>query len=72
METVTNHPPIEQILSSWKEQIGDSYEEFGLRFTLNARLKSDFPNAWFHKFLLSGAKDWFSKHPLSPPPFMRW
>jgi len=179
METVTNHPLIEQILSSWKEQIGDTYEgyrghvyrmfncclalkpcsaeekdklaiaaafhdiglwsdhtvaylspsvvqarkwlaanhlshwadeitlmiemhhkvrsyrdpayplveifrkgdlvdfslgffKFGLPSTLIARLKSEFPNAGFHKFLLGGAKDWFSKHPFSPPPFMRW
>jgi hypothetical protein len=46
--------------------------KFGLPSSLIARLKSEFPNAGFHKFLLSGAKDWFSKHPLSPPPFMRW
>ena len=142
MDTVTNHPLIEQILSSWKEQIGDIYQgyrghvyrmfncclalkpctddektklaiaaafhdiglwsdhtvayrdpayplveifrkgdlvdfslglfKFGLPSTLIARLKSEFPNAGFHKFLLGGAKDWFSKHPLSPPPFMRW
>jgi hypothetical protein len=28
METVTNHHLIEQILSSWKEQIGDTYEGY--------------------------------------------
>jgi hypothetical protein len=46
--------------------------KFGLPSALIGRLKSEFPNAGFHKFLLSGAKDWFSKHPFSPPPFMRW
>ena len=28
MDTVTNHPLIEQILSSWKEQIGNTYEGY--------------------------------------------
>jgi hypothetical protein len=30
------------------------------------------PNAGFHKFLMKGAKEWFAKHPFSPPPFMKW
>jgi len=35
-------------------------------------VKKMIPNAGFHKFLMKGAKEWFAKHPLSPPPFMKW
>ena len=35
-------------------------------------VRDAFPNAGFHKFLMRGAKDWFVKHPLSMPPFMKW
>lgn len=35
-------------------------------------VKAALPNAGFHSFLLRGAKDWFSRHPLSAPPFLRW
>ncbi|MXR36047.1 hypothetical protein [Craterilacuibacter sinensis] len=46
--------------------------KFGLPSAYVSRLKAEIPNAGFHKFLLSGAKDWFCQHPLSPPPFMKW
>ncbi|MBK5969314.1 MULTISPECIES: hypothetical protein [Thiorhodovibrio] len=36
------------------------------------QLKAEIPNAGFHRFLLAGAKDWFLRHPFSPPPFMKW
>ena len=36
------------------------------------RLKRQFPNAGFHKMLVKAAAGWFLKHPLSPPPFMKW
>ena len=35
-------------------------------------IKEQFPNAGFHKRLLQLARAWFAKHPLSPPPFMKW
>ncbi|MGL4767563.1 MAG: HD domain-containing protein [Formosimonas sp.] len=35
-------------------------------------VKAAFPNVGFHKFLMQGAWQWFSKHPLSMPPFMKW
>ena len=35
-------------------------------------VKEAIPNSGFHRFLMKGAKDWFKRHPLSPPPFMRW
>lgn len=35
-------------------------------------VKSAFPNAGFHKALGRLAAGWFSKHPLSPPPFIKW
>ena len=46
--------------------------KFGLSSRFVSRLKREIPNHGFHKFLMRGAKDWFSKHPLSPPPFMKW
>ncbi|MDD5274311.1 MAG: hypothetical protein PHU14_16535, partial [Methylovulum sp.] len=36
------------------------------------RVKNQFPNAGFHKRLLQLAWGWFSKHPISAPPFMKW
>lgn len=41
------------------------------RSTVKA-VQAAFPNAKFHKFLMKGAWEWFSKHPLSLPPFMKW
>jgi hypothetical protein len=35
-------------------------------------LSAAIPNAGFHRFLLRGARDWFLRHPLRPPPFLRW
>ncbi|MDJ0511019.1 MAG: hypothetical protein QNJ64_17450 [Crocosphaera sp.] len=35
-------------------------------------VKRIIPNAGFHKFLFKGAIEWFSKHPFSAPPFMKW
>jgi len=34
--------------------------------------KAAYPNAGFHKSLLQLAGGWFAKHPVSPPPFMKW
>jgi len=34
--------------------------------------KAAYPNAGFHKRLLQLAGGWFAKHPISPPPFMKW
>lgn len=45
---------------------------FGLSSRYIRQLKSEFPNAGFHRFLLRGAFDWFSENPLSPPPFIKW
>ena len=36
------------------------------------RLKTQFPNAGFHKMLSKGAFQWFTRHPFTLPPFMRW
>ncbi len=34
--------------------------------------KAAYPNAGFHRRLVQLAGGWFAKHPLSPPPFMKW
>jgi len=35
-------------------------------------VKSAFPNAGFHKFLMKISLKWFPKHPLNPAPMMKW
>ena len=45
---------------------------FGLPRRFVQKVKDKVPNAGFHKFLMKGAAEWFIKHPLSPPPFMKW
>jgi hypothetical protein len=45
---------------------------FGLPGALVREVKDAFPNAGFHKRLMQLAGGWFSKHPLSPPPFVKW
>lgn len=46
--------------------------KWGLPKTYIKSVKDQFPNAGFHKRLLQLAGVWFAKHPLSPPPFMKW
>ena len=50
----------------------DCDDEEGLPKTYIKSVKDRFPNAGFHKRLTQLAVGWFSKHPLSPPPFLRW
>ncbi len=45
---------------------------WGLPRTYIKSVKDRFPNAGFHKRLVQLAWGWFSRHPLSPPPFMKW
>ncbi len=46
--------------------------KFGLPASLIRSVKAAFPNAGFHKRLLKLAGGWFSEHPLSAPPFLKW
>ena len=45
---------------------------FGIPRSYIKNVKKTIPNNGFHKFLMKGAREWFSKHPFSPPPFIRW
>jgi len=45
---------------------------FGLPSSTIKSVKAQFPNEGFHKLLMGLAGGWFGKHPLSPPPFMKW
>lgn len=45
---------------------------WGLSKAYIQRVKAQFPNAGFHQGLAQLAGKWFSKHPLSPPPFLKW
>ena len=44
----------------------------GLSKSYLDEVKAGIPNAGFHRFLIKGAKQWFSEHPLRPPPFIKW
>jgi catechol 2,3-dioxygenase-like lactoylglutathione lyase family enzyme len=44
----------------------------GLSRSYINQVKEALPNHGFHKYLMKGAKEWFSRHPFSPPPFMKW
>ncbi len=46
--------------------------KFGLPASTVNAVKAQFPNAGFHKKLMQLAGGWFGKHPLSPPPFLKW
>ena len=46
--------------------------KWGLPESYIKSVKDQFPNAGFHKRLAQLAGVWFSKHPLTPPPFMKW
>jgi hypothetical protein len=46
--------------------------KWGLPKSYIKEVKQQFPNAGFHKRLTQLAMGWFAKHPLSPPPFMKW
>lgn len=44
----------------------------GVSRTYIRQVKAQFPNAGFHRRLLQLAKQWFIRHPLQLPPFMKW
>lgn len=45
---------------------------FGIPGATIRAVKAAFPNSGFHKRLMKLAGEWFSQHPLSPPPFFKW
>jgi hypothetical protein len=46
--------------------------KFGIPPAYVREVKKAIPNNGFHRFLMKGAREWFAKHPFSPPPFMKW
>lgn len=44
----------------------------GVPASFMKQLKRQFPNAGFHKMLMRAGGGWFAKHPLTPPPFLKW
>jgi hypothetical protein len=46
--------------------------KWGLPKSYIKSVKDQFPNEGFHKRLAQLAVGWFFKHPLRPPPFMKW
>ena len=45
---------------------------FGIEKDFIRSVKAAFPNAGFHKGLLTRASKWFVRHPLNPAPMMKW
>lgn len=45
---------------------------FGLPRAQIGEVRRRFPNAGFHRRLMRLAREWFSQHPLKPPPFFKW
>lgn len=46
--------------------------KFGLSMHDIQQVKIQFPNAGFHKRLAQLAGQWFTRHPFTLPPFMKW
>ncbi|MGQ3029806.1 MAG: HD domain-containing protein [Ferrovibrionaceae bacterium] len=46
--------------------------KFGIAGDTVRALKAAYPNDGFHKTLMGLAGSWFKRHPLSPPPFIKW
>ncbi len=46
--------------------------KFGLPKSTIKSIREQFPNQGFHKKLGQLAGSWFSRHPVSPPPFLKW
>jgi hypothetical protein len=45
---------------------------FGLPLDFVSKVQEQFPNNGFHWKLSKDAFAWFSSHPLTPPPFLKW
>lgn len=46
--------------------------KFGISCAYVSEVKAAIPNHGFHRFLIKAAREWFTKHPFTPPPFMKW
>jgi len=46
--------------------------KFGIPSAYVSDVKKTIPNNDFHWFLMKSAREWFAKHPFSPPLFMKW
>jgi predicted metal-dependent HD superfamily phosphohydrolase len=46
--------------------------KWGLPAALIKEVKAAFPDAGFHQRLMQLAGQWFARHPLRPPPFLKW
>ena len=67
-----NYPLVELFRKADLIDFSLGFFKFGLSKSYIEQVKITLPNLGFHKFLIQGAKEWFSKHPFSPPPFIKW
>lgn len=70
--TDTRYPLVEVFRKGDLVDFSLGVVKHGLPRSTIKSVQAAFPNASFHKFLMKGAWEWFSKHPLSMPPFMKW
>ena len=67
-----HHPLVEAFRKADMVDVSLGLVKSGLPAAYVRAVKRQFPNAGFHKKLMRLAGNWFSRHPLSAPPFMRW
>jgi hypothetical protein len=68
----TRYPLVELFRRADLVDVSLGLIKFGLPADYVAAVKMQFPNQGFHKKLGQLAGGWFAKHPLSPPPFLKW
>jgi hypothetical protein len=67
-----NFPLVEVFRKADLADVSLGFVKHGVPAATIRTIKLAFPNAGFHKRLLRLAGGWFAKHPVSPPPFMKW
>ena len=66
------HPLIESFRRSDLVDVSLGVVTFGLPRAQVRAIRDRFPNAGFHKRLVTLGAGWFSKHPLNPLPVLKW
>lgn len=67
-----NHPTVEAFRQGDLVDFSLGVVKCGLPKNFVKSVKSQFPNAGFHKCLVRVTSGWFFKHPLNPVPVLKW
>ena len=73
--TAVNHPRfplVEVFRQADLVDVSLGWVRFGIAKAYIKQVQQQFPDAGFHRRLLQLAGDWFGKHPLRAPPFLKW